>query len=161
MKKTRELHAALLRLVGFLNSPQADAALLSEAKIVLDRALFPLLVRIERLGPIGVGRLAELAGRDYTTVSRQTAKLEEDGLIVRQSVDHDRRVTSLATTAKGRKVAKALDEARNRLVGPVLSRWPERDVDEFVRLLEKFVDDAEQRIKNLDRVEPKPTRRRK
>ena len=45
----------------------------------LDRALFPLLVGIERRGPIGVGDLADLAGRDYSTVSRQVAKLESLG----------------------------------------------------------------------------------
>ncbi len=36
------------------------------------RAIDP--ASIERLGPIGV-ELAERAGRDYTTVSRQVAKL--------------------------------------------------------------------------------------
>ncbi|MEJ0041524.1 MAG: MarR family transcriptional regulator [Rhizomicrobium sp.] len=75
----RDLHTALLNLVGILNEPQRDEALIKAAGIALDRALFPLLVRIERNGPIGVVRLAELAGRDHTTVSRQVARLEELG----------------------------------------------------------------------------------
>jgi len=161
MKQTRELHDALLRLVGFLNRPQADVALLSEANVALDRALFPLLVRIERQGPIGVVHLAELSGRDYTTVSRQTAKLEQEGLIARQGVAHDRRVTSLVPTAKGRKLTKALDEARKRLAAPVLSDWPEKDVNELVRLLEKFVDGAERVIGRRAHAESKPQRRKK
>jgi len=53
-----------------------DTALIREAGIFLDRALFPLLVGIERKGPIGVGELADLVSREYTTVSRQVAKLE-------------------------------------------------------------------------------------
>src|ERR1700709_1185300 len=59
-----------------MNRPQRDTALIQEAGISLDRALFPLLMGIQRHGPIGVVELARLAGRDYTTVSRQVTKLE-------------------------------------------------------------------------------------
>ncbi|CAH0274106.1 hypothetical protein SRABI05_03636 [Agrobacterium fabrum] len=54
-----------------------------EVGIALNRALFPLLVMIERLGPIGIVDLADCVGRDYTTVSRQVSKLEEFGLVTR------------------------------------------------------------------------------
>ena len=39
---------------------------------------------VERLGPIGIVELADRAGRDYTTVSRQVAKLESLGLVRRR-----------------------------------------------------------------------------
>ena len=67
-----------------MNRPQRDEALIREAGIPLDRALFPLLVGIERFGPIGVVELADRVGRDYTTVSRQVAKLESLGLAERR-----------------------------------------------------------------------------
>ena len=54
-----------------------------EVGIALDRALFPLPVMIERLGPTGIVDLADRVGRDYTTVSRQVSKLEEFGLVTR------------------------------------------------------------------------------
>src|SRR5579862_6174719 len=81
-KEIRHLHHALIDLVGMMNRPQRDTALIREAGISLDRALFPLLVGIERKGPIGVGELADRVGRDYTTVSRQVAKLESLKLVV-------------------------------------------------------------------------------
>ena len=81
----RELHGALVEIVGVMNRPQRDEAMVREAGISLDRALFPLLVLVERLGPIGVVELADRVGRDYTTVSRQVAKLESLGLIDRQA----------------------------------------------------------------------------
>lgn len=37
-----------------MNRPQRDEAMIREAGIGLDRALFPLLVLIEKRGPIGV-----------------------------------------------------------------------------------------------------------
>src|ERR1700735_4128364 len=88
----RRLHVAVLDIVSLMNRPQRDEALIKEAGIPLDRALFPLLVGIERFGPIGVVEIAERVGRDYTTVSRQVAKLESLGLAVRQNNATDRRV---------------------------------------------------------------------
>ncbi len=65
-KEPRQLHEALIDLVGLLNQPQRDSVLIQEAGVKIDRALFPLLVRIERRGPLGIVELADLAGRDYT-----------------------------------------------------------------------------------------------
>ncbi len=62
------LREALLDLTGILNRPQSDAALIEQAGVNLDRALFPLLVRVERRGPLAIGELAELCRRDYSTV---------------------------------------------------------------------------------------------
>src|SRR3546814_6428928 len=76
----RVLHSALIDIVSVMNRPQRDEAMVREAGISLDRALFPLLVGIERFGPIGVVEMADRVGRDYTTVSRQVAKLESMGL---------------------------------------------------------------------------------
>jgi DNA-binding MarR family transcriptional regulator len=140
----RPLHEALIDLVGFINRPQNDAVLLREAGVSLDRALFPLLVRIERRGPLGVGELADLVGRDYTTVSRQVAKLETLGLITRQSGKTDRRVTEAMVTEKGLAVSELLDAARERLAQKALVDWSVQDLNELTRLLRQFADDLMQ-----------------
>jgi len=141
----RPLHEALLDLVGFFNRPQNDAVLVREAGVSLDRALFPLLVRIQRRGPLGVGELADLVGRDYTTVSRQVAKLESLGLITRQSGKTDRRVTEAVVTGKGQAVSELFDVARERLAQRALADWSEQDLKELARLLRRFTDDFMQR----------------
>src|SRR5271155_596883 len=94
----RQLHGAVLDIVALMNRPQRDEVLIKEAGIRLDRALFPLLVSVERFGPIGVGKLADHIGRDYTTVSRQVAKLESLGLVERRDNDADRRVRDAVVT---------------------------------------------------------------
>ena len=83
-------HEALIDIVSVINRPQRDEMFVREAGIPLDRALFPLLVVIERRGPIGVVELADRVGRDYTTVSRQVAKLESLGLVERRLRDEPR-----------------------------------------------------------------------
>ena len=106
---------ALLDIVGVMNRPQRDEALIKEAGIPLDRALFPLLVGIERFGPIGVVDLADRVGRDYTTVSRQVAKLESLGLVERRGSAADRRVREAVITPKGKAMTDLVDAARERI----------------------------------------------
>ena len=100
-EQLRQIHSAMLDIVSVMNRPQRDEALIREAGIPLDRALFPLLVLIGRFGPIGVVDLADRVGRDYTTVSRQVAKLESLDLVERRESVADRRVRAAVATAKG------------------------------------------------------------
>jgi len=141
-KQLKNLHGALVDLFTLMNEPQRDDTLLKEAGLSLDRALFPLLVGIERYGPIGVVDLAKKAGRDYTTVSRQVTKLEGLGLIERQPSETDRRINEAVITAKGQTLTDALDAARLRLAAPILAKWSEEDFTTLVRLLRRFVDDV-------------------
>jgi DNA-binding MarR family transcriptional regulator len=136
----RQLHAAVLDIVGVINRPQGDEALIREAGIPLDRALFPLLVLIERLGPIGVVDLADRVGRDYTTVSRQVAKLESLDLVARQTNATDRRVREAVIAPKGKVMTDAVDAVRDRIGGSILAAWEIGEIDDLVRLMRKFAD---------------------
>ena len=140
----RPLHEALIDLIGFFNRPQNDAILLREAGVSLDRALFPLLVLIQRRGPLGVGELADRVGRDYTTVSRQVAKLENLGLVARRAGETDRRVTETVITENGQAMSEVLDAARERLATIALADWSARDLKDLTRLLRRFADNLMQ-----------------
>jgi DNA-binding MarR family transcriptional regulator len=148
-KEVRELREALLDLTGILNRPQPDAALIETAGVDLDRALFPLLARVERRGPLGIVELAELAGRDYTTVSRQIAKLESLGLVARCPSPEDGRVRAAVITDQGRAMTQALDAARQKIIEGLLADWDKEDVRDLVRLLRRFADDALGWVKTL------------
>jgi DNA-binding MarR family transcriptional regulator len=136
----RDLHGALIDIVSVMNSPQRDEMMVREAGISLDRALFPLLVVIERRGPIGIVDLADRIGRDYTTVSRQVAKLGSLGLVKRQAGSADRRVRQTVVTPKGKAMTDAVDAARERIGRTFFAHWDKRDVEELVRLTRKFAD---------------------
>ncbi|WP_316184150.1 MULTISPECIES: MarR family winged helix-turn-helix transcriptional regulator [unclassified Bradyrhizobium] len=143
-EQLRVLHGALLDIVAVMNRPQRDEALIREAGIALDRALFPLLVGIERFGPVGVVEMADRVGRDYTTVSRQVAKLESLGLVARQASAADRRVREAVITPKGKAMTDLVDAARERIGRAIFESWEIRDVDELVRLMRKFADAVKQ-----------------
>lgn len=142
-KEVKELHGTLIDLVALMNRPQQDAALIEEAGISLDRALFPLLVAIERWGGIGVKELAEIAGRDYTTISRQVAKLETLGLVARRIAETDKRVNEAVITQQGQVMIEALNAARERIAAVVFAKWSKQDLQQLARLMRRFADDLQ------------------
>jgi len=134
----RALHMALLEIIGVMNAPQRDEALIAAAGIRLDRALFPLLIGIERFGPIGVVELAAGMNRDHTTVSRQLAKLESLGLVARLESSDDRRTRRADVTPEGKAMTQRIDAARERMFRAIFSDWPPEEVSELTRLMGKF-----------------------
>jgi DNA-binding MarR family transcriptional regulator len=138
--KDDELAGALLDLVGFLNSPQRDDFILREAGVSLDRALFPLLVRLGVLGELGVVELADQVGRDHSTVSRLVAKLESQGLVVRQARDGDQRVRAARITPAGEAVVAAIAQARQTQFDRLFRSWSDKDREALGRLNRRFAD---------------------
>jgi DNA-binding MarR family transcriptional regulator len=136
----RDLHGALIEIASAMNRPQRDEAMVREAGISLDRALFRPLVLVERLGPIGVVELADRVGLDYTTVSRQIAKLESLGLIARQGGAADRRVREAVISDAGKALTDKIDAARERMAREILQTWDEQDFADFVRLMCRFAE---------------------
>ncbi len=136
----RDLHLALLEIVGVINRPERDVEMIRQSGITLERALFPLLVEIDRFRPIGVVELAERVGRDYTTVSRQVARLVKLRLVERRVAPSDRRIRLISPSARGRTVASKIARAREALARSVFASWSPSEFHEFVRLTRKFAD---------------------
>ncbi|MTV40090.1 MarR family transcriptional regulator [Duganella radicis] len=135
------MHDALLDIIGFMSRPEPDVELMSAMAMPLERALLPLLVRIDRRGPIGVVELADLVGRDYTTVSRQVARLDELGLVVRRAGTRDKRVREAEVTELGREMADAIDRMREELVGELMADWTNAERRDLARLLKRMAAD--------------------
>ncbi len=137
-EQLHRLHAAVLDIVSAINRPQRDEALIKAAGIPLDRALFPLLVGVQRFGPIGVVDLADRVGRDYTTVSRQVARLAALGLIERQGSAADRRVREAIISPKGKAMTDLVDAARDKIGRAVFGSWDPQEINTLVRLMSRF-----------------------
>ena len=135
------LHRSLIDIVSTMNRPERDAAMLELAGLPLERALFPLLVLVERLGPIGVVDLASRVGRDYSTVSRQIARLEELKLVTRRASEADARVREAVVTREGQEANRAIDAARERLAIEMFKDWSREDFEHLQRLLRRLADE--------------------
>ncbi len=105
------------------------------------------MARVERRGPLGIVELAELVGRDYTTVSRQVAELESLGLVDRQVNAQDARIKEAVIKARGRAMARALDGAREKIFTAVLADWDRKDVADLARLMRRLADSGLEFVK--------------
>jgi DNA-binding MarR family transcriptional regulator len=139
-QQLKDLHRSLLDIMSAMNRPQRDAYMVRAAGISLERALFPLLVGVERIGPIPLVELADRTGRDYTTVSRQVSKLEELGLVKREENMGDRRVRKVAITPQGKAMTNRVDAARERIGRAIFDSWEPQEVEALLRLMRKFAD---------------------
>jgi DNA-binding MarR family transcriptional regulator len=63
---------------------------------------FSILARINALGPITVGALAETMGMDRTTLTRNIRPLEREGLVAVREGESDRRSKLLSLTEAGK-----------------------------------------------------------
>lgn len=143
-ERMKVLHGALISIVSAMNRPRNDEKMIEEAGIRLDRPLFSVLVGIERLGPIGVVELADRSGRDYTTISRQVAKLESLGLVGRREGALDRRVREAVISPKGKAMTDRIDAARERMGHAIFKDWSKGDIDDLARLMRRFADALEE-----------------
>lgn len=132
------LHGTLIEIVSVMNAPERDAGLLAKAGLSLERALFPPLVLIARLGPIGVVELANRLGRDYTTVSRQVARLQALDLVERRPSLADKRVHEAVATPRGQAACDSLDRAREEMAVVLFADWSRKDFDDLVRLMRRL-----------------------
>lgn len=130
----------MVDIVSFINRSQVDEMLIHKAGIRLDRALFPLLLGIAYAGPVGIVDLADRAGRDYTTVSRQVGKLEALGLVERRTTPRDKRVHEVMITPEGKAMTDTVDAARAQIGRQVLESWEPAEVDNMIRLMKKLTE---------------------
>ncbi len=142
-ERLRRLHDAVLSVVAVINRPDRDDLLIREAGIQLDRALFPLLVLVERYGPLGVVDLAGRVGRDHSVVSRQIARLIELGLVTRATGVADRRLRMAVATEEGRAMARRIDAARERMGRKALAGWSMDEVDTLAQLMQRYAEAIE------------------
>lgn len=142
MHWTDEIHEAALSIADLVNRSDVDARLLAASGIKLDRALFPLLSRIGMAGAIGTVSLANLIGRDHSTVSRQTARLEALGLVVRVPSTEDARVRQLAPSEKGKALLQKVRLARRKMLERHFRGWTDQDRKVLVQLLNRMVSET-------------------
>lgn len=141
-----DFYAVWLDNVARVSRPKFFAMLLRRAGVELDNALLPLLVLVEMLGPIGVTELAERVGLTHSTVSRELAKLERQGLISRRPAPHDQRSSHAVVTEAGERIVAAINAARRALLDDVFDGWTAEERAVFSRLYRRFADSVYEQL---------------
>jgi DNA-binding MarR family transcriptional regulator len=93
----------------------------------LDRAAYVILRRLDETGPSNIGGIAAALGVDASTMTRQVAALERDGLVRRERDPADGRGTVISVTSAGTNRLRSVRKARVDLYEEVLAGWPDTD----------------------------------
>jgi DNA-binding MarR family transcriptional regulator len=104
----------------------------------VDRAGYLALRTLERLGPIRTNALAEALHLDASTVTRQVTALVAGGFVARRPDPADGRSSTLALTAGGRRIMRAVEKERRRVLNEMFCAWSENDRRDLGRVLTKL-----------------------
>ena len=120
----------------------------TEASAGLGPSLGAALATIERFGPLTPSEVADREGIQRPSATRLVARLEEEGLVVRQRDPHDGRSFRVAATEAG---AAHLAEVRSRKDAFLAERIAVLDpeeravLDRAADLLERLLEDRPER----------------
>lgn len=104
----------------------------------IDAVAFRVLARLVTAGPARLTALAEALHSDASTMSRQTSALVKAGLLERRPDAADGRASLLAATEQGTELYERFRKHRDTRLAGVLSDWPDDEVRQLARLLERY-----------------------
>lgn len=135
------IEQALVRLVRRATDPRGNSLINERAGVDLERSGSTLLFRIAELEPARLSAIAEAAGIEPSTASRQVARLVEKQLVDRVADPKDRRASTHRLTATGRDVHQRLRRARADWISEVLDAFTEDERAQLAMLLNRLVSD--------------------
>lgn len=150
--------AARLRL----STARLARLLRQQAGTALSPSQHSALISVDLHGPLTLGRLAKLEQVAPPTITRVVAKLAEDGLVVRQADDTDRRVSLVRISAEGRRRLQHSRERRNAWLAErlrALDAKQRRELSAALDVLEELATYAEPAVDPAVDDEPSPTPR--
>jgi DNA-binding MarR family transcriptional regulator len=136
------ISATLSRIVRLSVSRSAFARQASAADTELSQPSYILLRVLIDEGPLPIGRLATLAHMDVGMATRRVRALADAGLVTRRGDPGDGRVSVIEATSAGERAAGSLHEVRREHLTRALSGWSAAELQQFERLLTKFLEDT-------------------
>lgn len=136
------INHTLARVMRLSGSRSMFARQAEAAEVDLAQPPYVLLRTLIDEGPLPMGGLSRLAHMDMGMAARQVNGLVEAGLVARQPDPADGRISLVAATTDGRRVAGLLQDVRRRHLERALSGWSEPELEEFDRLLTRFLADT-------------------
>jgi DNA-binding MarR family transcriptional regulator len=119
----KAIFGALIDLVSLLNRPDRDKKMILNAGVNLEPATFKVFGGIVHLQPTSVGDLADMMGKNYSSVSRQIDKLESAGLVRTYPSETDSRIRISELTEYGEEIHSKISQTRERIMQDALSDW--------------------------------------
>ncbi|BDH55515.1 MarR family winged helix-turn-helix transcriptional regulator [Tsukamurella sp. PLM1] len=112
----------------------------------VELAAYAALFALEKDGPMRSSVLAERIHTDPSTASRYVSTLTNLGYADRTPDPSDRRAALVAATEAGREKVAHIRAQRNERLRPLLAEWTDEEIDQFVALGNRALDQFEQAL---------------
>ncbi|WP_085368924.1 MarR family winged helix-turn-helix transcriptional regulator [Leifsonia sp. NCR5] len=134
--------AALLEVFALWSSGAFIRGLAGRVGVELDTTAIVAITLLARDGEQRASTLASRLHVGASAISKLSARLGAHGLVEKRDDPEDSRATLLRLTEDGTAAANALVDAGDAMMADLLQTWPDRDRDDFRRLLQRFRDEA-------------------
>lgn len=105
---------------------------------------FHLMVHLDNNNPPTIGEIARRSDRAQNTISERVSRLEEKELLVREKDPHDRRVSRVMMTNRGKELMHSIKKSvANEFVYHALLKMGDSDVNDLVLNMEKLIQNME------------------
>lgn len=135
-----KIFKAVIELVSLMNRPDRDKKMIASAGVQLEQAAFRVLVGIGHLQSTSVGDLADMMGKNYSSVSRQIDKLETAGLVRTYPSGDDSRIRVSELTDRGKEICSIIHSTRQRIMVEALSDWTLEEKTSLFNQLRRLTD---------------------
>ncbi|WP_068621372.1 MarR family winged helix-turn-helix transcriptional regulator [Paenibacillus tuaregi] len=133
-----EIFRALIDIYSLINRPDRDKKMVAHAGVNLEAAAFRVFVGIGHLGPTSVGDLADMMGKNYSSVSRQIDKLETAGLVHTYPSSSDSRIRVSELTKYGQEINAKINLTRERIMREAMADWSEEEQSDLLNHLRRL-----------------------
>ena len=140
MDPATKIEAAIVLLLRRANDPRGFQRIHQLAGIQIERAGAVMLARVEEMQPARLSDLAEAAGLEVSTASRQVARLVEQGYVQRTADPADARAALHELTAEGLEARSKLRATGTAFFASALEDFTEAERRALADLLTRFVD---------------------
>ncbi|RUT29597.1 MarR family transcriptional regulator [Paenibacillus zeisoli] len=131
---------AVIDLVTMINRTDRDKKMIASAGVEMEAAAFQVFGGIAHLQSTSVGDLANLMGKNYSSVSRQIDKLEAAGLVHTYPSVDDSRIRLSELTSYGKEIYSMINSTRQRLMQEALGDWTPEDKNSLLNHLRRLTD---------------------
>ncbi|GAB3131529.1 hypothetical protein GCM10027289_17850 [Tsukamurella serpentis] len=142
----------IVRVIGELTRLKERHAAVTRNVVAPDGvelAAYAALFALDKEGPMRSSVLAEQIHTDPSTASRYVSTLTGLGYAERTPDPSDRRAALVAATDAGRDKLAQIRAQRNERLQPLLAEWTDAEIDQFVALGDRALDQFEQALKLL------------
>lgn len=132
------VQSALAQVIRHARMPKVQRRVMAESGAYLDRSAYAALFAVDALGGASLSDLAAEMLLDISTVSRQVRRLEDAGLLERETHPDDRRVSVVRNTPEGQDVAMRIGRAWQGAFSDALYDWSDEELEQLSATLERL-----------------------